>query len=72
VDSFPDFDWINSKKHRIFRIIARRGTGGAAANQQIVLTGVDLTGIDLTDDGTLSDQDILNNRLSSGSLIVDQ
>lgn len=42
-------------------------SGVFETSQQIVLTDVDLTA-----NGTLSNQDILNNLLSSGNLIVDQ
>ena len=42
-------------------------SGSFETAQQIVLTGVDLTA-----NGTLNDQQILDNLLNNGNLIVDQ
>jgi Ca2+-binding RTX toxin-like protein len=63
LDSYLSFSYDNATGDTTIKIDVD-GTSGVS--QQVVLTGVDLT-----DHGTLSDQDILNNLLNDGNLVID-
>ncbi len=66
LDGFLNFSYDSGTGDTTISVDASGGVGNGVT-QQIVLTGVDLTA-----NGTLTDQQILDNLLSNGNLIVDQ
>ena len=67
LDSFLNFSYDGVSGNTTISIDTDGESGTFETQQQIVLTGVDLTA-----NGTLSDQQILDNLLNNGNLIVDQ
>lgn len=67
LDSYLNFSYDNVSGDTTISIDTDGSSGSFETEQQIVLTGVDLTA-----NGTLSDQQILDNLLNNGNLIVDQ
>ena len=66
LDGYLNFDYDGTSGNTTISIDTDGSSGTFEASQQIVLTGVDLTA-----NGTLSDQQILDNLLNNGNLIVD-
>jgi VCBS repeat-containing protein len=66
LDGFLNFDYDGASGNTTISIDTDGSSGTFEASQQIVLTGVDLTA-----NGTLSDQQILDNLLNNGNLVVD-
>ncbi|MDH3221597.1 MAG: Ig-like domain-containing protein [Gammaproteobacteria bacterium] len=67
LDGFLNFSYDSISGNTTISIDTDGNSGTFETMQQIVLTGVDLTA-----SGTLTDQQILDNLLSNGNLIVDQ
>ena len=67
LDSYLNFSYDSGSGNTTISIDIDGDSGSFETAQQIVLTGVDLTA-----NGTLSDQQILDNLLNNGNLVVDQ
>jgi Ca2+-binding RTX toxin-like protein len=65
--SFLEFSYNSGTGATTINVDVDGNSGSFETSQQIVLGNVDLTA-----NGTLSNQDILNNLLSDGNLIIDQ
>ncbi|UCH40470.1 MAG: type I secretion C-terminal target domain-containing protein, partial [Gammaproteobacteria bacterium] len=67
LDDFLNFSYDSGSGNTTISIDTDGNSGAFETQQQILLTGVDLTA-----NGTLSDQQILDNLLNNGNLVVDQ
>ena len=67
LDGYLNFSYDSVTGDTTINIDTNGSTGSFESAQQIVLSGVDLTV-----NGSLSDQQILDNLLSNGNLIIDQ
>ncbi len=65
--SFLEFSYNSGTGATTINVDVDGNSGSFETSQQIVLSDVDLTA-----NGTLSTQDILNNLLNDGNLIIDQ
>ena len=67
LDGFLNFSYNGVNGDTTISIDIDGDSGTFETSQEIVLSGIDLTA-----NGTLSDQQILDNLLNNGNLIVDQ
>jgi hypothetical protein len=67
LDGYLNFSYDGASGNTTISVDSDGSSGSFESVQEIVLSG-----IDLTVNGTLSDQQILDNLLNNGNLIVDQ
>jgi hypothetical protein len=67
LDGYLNFSYDGASGNTTISVDSDGSSGSFESVQEIVLSGIDLTA-----NGTLSDQQILDNLLNNGNLIVDQ